>query len=84
MRTVLRTGTFPMIVRSDRGPEFHNAMVDELTALCGMRRIPGAAFRPTSQAPVERVHQEVQRLMGILVMGVFKAFPGSGGSSYLW
>ena len=48
MRTVLRTGTFPMIVRSDRGPEFHNAMVDELTALCGMRRIPGAAFRPTS------------------------------------
>ena len=53
-----------MIIRSDRGPEFHNTMVDELTALCGMRRIPGAAFRPTSQAPVERVHQEVQRLMG--------------------
>ena len=47
--------------------------------LLGSRRILGHAFRPTSQAPVERVHQETQRLLGITVHWVFKAFPGEWG-----
>ena len=45
----------------------------------GSRRILGHAFRPTSQAPVERAHQETQRLLGITVLSVFKAFPGQWG-----
>jgi hypothetical protein len=79
LRCVFKTGTIPETIRTDRGPEVANAAMDELRSLLGSRRILGHAFRPTSQAPVERAHQETQRLLGITVHGVFKAFPGEWG-----
>ena len=79
IRCVFKTGTIPETIRTDRGPEVANAAMDEIRNLMGSRRILGHAFRPTSQAPVERAHQETQRLLGITVHGVFKAFPGEWG-----
>jgi hypothetical protein len=56
-----------------------NAMMAELLALLGTRRIPSMPYRATAQAPVERVHIEEQRALGILLLGVFKGFGGEWG-----
>ncbi len=76
IRAVLRSGTFPTTLRCDRGVEFMNAMMAELLARMGTRRIPSMPFGATAQAPVERVHVEEQRALGILPLGVFKGYGG--------
>ena len=35
MRCVLRSRTIPSLIRSDRGPEFKNALMAELSAMLG-------------------------------------------------
>ncbi|CAJ1333746.1 unnamed protein product, partial [Effrenium voratum] len=55
-RCVLRSRTLPTLVRSDRGPEFRSAMFAEYCALIG--------------ASQWVVHQEVQKMLGIVVKDV--------------
>ena len=64
-RCVFRSGTIPKLLRSDRGPEFRNVLMREYIALLGIRHRCGAPWRPTEQANVERVHQELQKILGI-------------------
>ena len=63
------------MVRSDRGPEFRNHLLSEYAALIGMGQKFGAPWRPMGQGRVERVHQELQKLLGILVLDVVRCWP---------
>ena len=74
-RCVFRAGTLPTVLRSDRGPEFKNMLMAEFTALVGIRQKFGTQWRPVEQAAVERCHQELQKLLGLLMQDVLKAFP---------
>ena len=72
---MFRSGTIPSVVRSDQGPEFKNAIMEEYTALLGIGQKFGTAWRPVEQGLVEGKHKEVQKLFGILVMDIMKCFP---------
>ena len=72
---MFRSGRLPELIRSDRGPEFKNTVMAEFTALVGLKHKFGAPWRPVEQAGVERVHQEVQKILGILTQEVCRSFP---------
>jgi hypothetical protein len=72
---MFRSGRLPDLIRSDRGPEFKNVMMAEFAALVGLKHKVGAPWRPVEQAGVERIHQEAQKILGILTQEVFKTFP---------
>ena len=58
-RCIFRSGTIPKMLRSDRGPEFANSLMQEYVAVVGIRHRFGAPWRPVEQGGVERVHQEM-------------------------
>ena len=72
---MFRSGTIPTLVRSDRGPELKNAIMNEYTALLGMGRKFGGPWRPMEQGLVENSHKETQKVYGTLVTDVMKCFP---------
>ena len=72
---IMRSGTIPTLLRSDRGPELKNALMAEYGALVGLSHRFGTPWRPMEQGIVEVTHQETQRVMGILVKDVVKCFP---------
>ena len=74
-RCIFRSGTLPLILRSDRGPEFKNIMMKEFSCLVGFRHRFGTAWRPMEQGAVERVHQECQKILGLLVGDITKSYP---------
>ena len=78
-RALMRSGTFPVVCRSDRGSEMRNLMMFELNALLGVRQRFGQEWRPVEQAVVEREHQETQKYLGILLFEVFRCMPGELG-----
>ena len=47
----------------------------EFAALVCLKHKFGAPWRPIEQASVERIHQEVQKILGIMTQEVFKTFP---------
>ena len=65
-KIMFRSCRLPDLIRSDRGPEFKDAMMAEFAALVGLKHKFGAPWRPVEQAGVERIHQEVQKILGIL------------------
>jgi hypothetical protein len=72
-RCMFRAGTLAVVLRTDRGPEFKNAILAEYAALVGIRRKFGTPWRPMEQGKVERVHQEAQKALGILMHDVIRA-----------
>ena len=64
VRCVLRSRTIPSLIRSDRGPEFKNALMAELSAMLGTEWRFSAPLRPCELGANERVHQEVQKVLG--------------------
>ena len=62
-RCIFRSGTIPKMLRSDRGPEFANYLMQEFVALVGIRHRFGAPWRPVEQGGVERVHQEMKKTL---------------------
>ena len=50
MKAMMRSGTIPLIIRSDRGAEFKNLMMAELHALLGSSQKFGTEYRPCEQA----------------------------------
>ena len=50
-------------------------MMAEFVALVGLRHRFGAPWRPNEQSGVERVHQEVQKVLGMLIQDVLQAEP---------
>jgi transposase InsO family protein len=63
------------MLRSDHGPEFRNLRRKELLALAGLRHRLGAPWRPTEQSGVERIHQEMQKMLGIILLDILQAVP---------
>ena len=53
-------------------PEFANYLMQEFVALVGIRHRFGAPWRPVEQGGVERVHQEMQKILGILILDVVR------------
>jgi hypothetical protein len=73
-RCVFRSGTIPKVIRSDRRVEFKNTLMQEFTALMGMRQRFGTAWRPMEQGIVERSHQELQKILGMLLVDVLRSY----------
>ena len=73
-RCVFRSGTLPTLVRSDRGQEFRSVLMQEYIALLGARHKMGTAWRPMEQGVVERAHQELQKILGMLVTDVLQSY----------
>ena len=69
-RCVLRSRILPALVRSDRGPEFKNALMKELATMLGSEWRFSAPLRPCEMGSNERVHQEVQKVLGAVVRHV--------------
>ena len=69
-RCVLRSRTLPALVRSDRGPEFKNALMKELATMLGSEWQFSAPLRPCEMGSNGRVHQEVQKVLGAVVRQV--------------
>lgn len=76
---MLRSGTIPTLLRSDRGPEFKNLLMAEYTALVGLNRRFGTPWRPMEHGLVEGAHKETQKIMGIMVKDVMQCFPNETG-----
>ena len=73
-KCVFRSRTLPMLIRSDRGVGFKNP----LNALLRAEQRFSMALRPCEMGPNERVHQEVQKVVGALVRQVGALEAGSG------
>ena len=86
VRCVLRSRTIPSLIRSDRGPEFKNALMAELSAMLGTEWRFSAPLRPCELGANERVHQEVQKVLGAVVRQVGSAppFPKLGRIGSWW
>ena len=76
---VFRSGRFPNLVRTDRGPEFKNILMQEYCALIGVGRRFGTPWRPVEQGLVEGMHKQTQKILGMLVHDVFKCLPNEVG-----
>ena len=76
---MMRSGRMPRLVRSDRGPEFKNGLINEYLSLMGAGQRFGNPYRPMEQGLVEGVHKTTQKMMGILVNDVMKCYPSEVG-----
>ena len=72
---MLRSGTVPNMLRSDRGPEFKNAIMAEYAAGVGLNRGFGTPWRPMEQGAVEEIHVETQKVYGMMVKDIMRCFP---------
>lgn len=73
---IMRSGRLPSLVRTDRGPELKNALMQEYSAFVGLGRQFGTPWRPMEAGLVENVHKETQKIMGMMVKDVLKCGGG--------
>ena len=71
---MLRSGTLPRLLRSDRGPELRNALMFDYTAVVGLGKRFGTPWRPMEQGLVEGKHRETLRIYGMLAKDVMQCF----------
>ena len=64
---ILRSRTITSLVRRNRGIEFKNTLMRELTAILGVQQRFSMALRPYEMGTNERMHQEVQKALGSFV-----------------
>eukprot|EP00973_Karenia_brevis_P065838 9149424-Karenia_brevis.AAC.1 len=76
---LFRSGTIPLLVRSDRGSECKNVLMSEYSSFMGIGYRFGTQWRPMEQGLVESKHQETQKIMGIRVRDVCQCFPNETG-----
>ena len=70
---MFRSGRLPRLVRSDRGPEFKNQIMQEYMAVISIGRRLGTPWRPREQGLVEGAHKITQTIMGIMIGDVMRA-----------
>jgi hypothetical protein len=75
VRCMFRSWTVPRVVRSDRGPEMRNALMQELMGALEVRRTFGSAWTPRHQGAAEVAHKEVLVSMALLMHSVCRAYP---------
>ena len=64
---VMRSGTIPSLLRSDRWPELKNALMAEYASLARLGHKFVTPWKPNEQGLVESQHRETQKTMGMLV-----------------
>ena len=69
----------PNLIRTDRGPEFKNAIMQEYCALIGVGHRFGTPWRPVEQGLVEGLHKETQKVFVMLVYDIMKCLPNEVG-----
>ena len=57
----------PVLIRSDRGPQFANALIDQLVSLLGSEQEFTTAYSKEENAIVERANKEVMRHLRAIV-----------------
>ena len=72
---MFRSRTVPRVVRSDRGPEMANAIMQELAGALEVRRSFGSAWTPRHQGAAEVAHKEVLVSMALLMHEVCRTYP---------
>ena len=72
---IFRSRTIPKLVRSDRGQEFRSTLMKEYCALIGLRQKFSGPLRLCELGSTERLHQETQKMLGLLVHDICKARP---------
>ena len=77
--SMFRAARIPDLTRTDQGPEFKNAIMQEYCACVGIGRRFGTPWRPVEQGLVEGLHKETQKVMGMLVHDVVKCLPNEVG-----
>ena len=76
---IMRSGTLPVLLRTDRGPELKNVLMAEYSSMLGLGHRFGTPWRPMEQGLVESRHQETQKVMGMLVKDIMQCFPNETG-----
>ena len=77
--SVFRSGRIPTLLRTDRGPELKNVLMQEYCALVGIGRRFGTPWRPVEQGLVEGLHKETQKVLGMLLHDIMKCLPNETG-----
>ncbi|CAE7883936.1 unnamed protein product [Symbiodinium microadriaticum] len=73
MTCMLRSLTIPAVWRHDLGPEFTNALFEEMTVLLGIQERTPPAHRPMAVGMGETVHHSMNSLIALLLQDVHKA-----------
>ena len=76
---VMRSGTIPTLIRTDRGPELKNVFMSEYSSMLGMGHPFGTPWRPMEQGLVEFRHLETQKVMGMFAKDIMQCFPNETG-----
>ena len=74
-KLMFRSRTIPRMLRSDRGQEFRSTLMKEFCALLGLRQRFSGPLRPCEMGRTERLHQESQKVLRLLVHDVCRARP---------
>ena len=74
-KLMFRSRTLPKMMRSDRGQEFRSTLLKEYCALLGVRQKFSGPLRPCEMGRTERIHQEMQKVLGLLVHDVCRSRP---------
>ena len=72
---ILDAGVVPRVLQSDQGKEFVAAIMQEFIRLLGARQVFSMALHPQTQGVVERLHQELRKVLRLLVDSVLRARP---------
>ena len=78
-KLMFRSRTIPKVLRSDRGQEFQSTLMREYCAILGLRQKFSAPLRPCELGATERIHQETQKVLGLMARDVCKARPHEWG-----
>ena len=74
MTCMLRSLTIPAVWRHDLGPEFTNALFEEMTVLLGIQERTPPAHRPMAVGMGETIHRSMNSLIASLLQDVHKAW----------
>jgi hypothetical protein len=72
---LLRSLTIPEVIRHDRGPEFANALMEEICGILGIdSRVP-SPHRPQEVGQGETIHREINKQTALLMGVLTDAYP---------
>jgi transposase InsO family protein len=65
VRLICWHGSAPVVIQTDQGTEFVNAVVRDLTHLLGITHVKGAAYHPQTNGQAERMNLQIEQMLAI-------------------
>lgn len=65
VKVILWHGSAPVLIQTDQGTEFVNAVVADMTHLLGISHVKGAAYHPQTNGQAERMNPEVEEYLAM-------------------